>query len=368
MQPADEALPATMRAVVCHGPRDYRLEELPTPRAGPGEVVIRVEACGVCAGDVKCYAGAAMFWEGAKGPWVQPPVVAGHEFVGRVVELGPGAAERCGLEVGDRAISEQIVPCWRCRLCRSGRYWMCERHHLYGFQSYLNGGMAEYMRFPSDAINYRVPDGLPLEAAVMVEPLACSIHAVQRADIQLGDVVVVAGCGPLGLGMIGAARLRGPGRLIALDLKPARLELAREMGADLTLNPGEVDVIGAVRDLTDGYGCDVYVEAAGYPSAVTQGLEMVRKLGTFVEFGVFAEPTTVDWSIIGDRKELDVRGAHLGPYCYPLAIDYLQRGLIDAGRLVTHRLPLESFEEALEAMHAGHDSSGRDAVKVVLTP
>ena len=95
---------------------------------------------------------------------------------------------------------------------------------------------------------------------------------------------------------------------------------------------------------------------------------MIRKLGTFVEFGVFAQPTTVDWSIIGDRKELDIRGAHLGPYCYPLAIDYLSRGLIDAGRLVTHRYPLESFEEAFETMHDGQDRAGREAVKVVLMP
>lgn len=361
-------IPSTMRAVVCHGPEDYRLEEVPTPRAGPGEVIVRVEACGVCASDVKCHIGAAMFWEGPKGPWVIPPVVAGHEFIGRVVELGDGAAEKHGLKIGDRAISEQIVPCWKCRFCQSGRYWMCERHYLYGFQSELNGGMAEYMRYPAAGLTYRVPDELSLEAAVVIEPLACSIHAVQRADIQMGDVVVVAGCGPLGLGMIATARLRGPGKLVALDLRPNRLELAREMGADLALNPGEIDVVDAVRELTDGYGCDVYVEATGYPKAVTQGLEMIRKLGTFVEFGVFAQPTTVDWSIIGDRKELDVRGAHLGPYCYPLAIDYQVRGLVDGGRMVTHRYSLEQFEEAFETMHAGQDPSGRDAIKVILTP
>jgi erythritol/L-threitol dehydrogenase len=360
-------IPETMRAVVCHGPEDYRLERIATPRASPGEVIIRVEACGICAGDVKCQLGAAMFWGGDE-PWVRPPVVAGHEFIGRVVELGPGASAKHCLKIGDRAISEQIVPCWQCRFCRSGRYWMCERHYLYGFQREFNGGMAEYMRFPADALNYRVPEALSLEAAAVIEPLACSIHAVQRAEIQLGDVAVVAGCGPLGLGMIAAAKQRGPGKLVALDLRPSRLALAREMGADVTLNPAEVDVVATVKAMTEGYGCDVYIEATGHANAVAQGLAMIRKLGTFVEFSVFGSETTVDWSIIGDRKELNIHGSHLGPYCYPLAIDYQLRGLIDGGRMVTHRYPLDAFAEAFETMHAGHDPAGRDAIKVVLTP
>ena len=370
MAPSDPTpeLPATMSAVVCHGPRDYRLESVPVPRAGADDVVIRVEGCGVCAGDVKCFLGAAMFWEGPKGPYVRTPVIAGHEFVGRVVEIGDRAAAKHGLKPGDRVVSEQIVPCWECRYCRGGRYWMCERNLIYGFQPEVHGGMAEYMRFPAGALIHRVPDELSIEAAVMIEPLACSIHAVQRAGIELGDTVVVAGCGPLGLGMIGAARLKSPGRLVAIDLHPGRLALAQRMGADLLLNPTEVDAVAAVRDLTDGYGCDVYVEASGHPSAVTQGLEMIRKLGTFVEFGVFAQPTSVDWSIIGDRKELNVLGAHLGPYCYPLAIDYVQRGLIDVAPLVTHEYPLDRFAEAFAAMHAGADAAGRDAIKVVLRP
>ena len=310
-----------------------------------------------------------MFWGGSGFTrYVRPPFVPGHEFVGRVVELGPGAGERCGLKIGDRAISEQIVPCGKCRFCTSGRYWMCERHYLYGFQGETNGGMAEYMRFPIEGRNYRVPDEFSLETSAALEPLACSIHAVQRADPQLGDVVVVSGCGPLGLGMIATARLRNPGKLVALDLNPSRLELARQMGADVTINPGEVDAVAEVKGLTEGYGCDVYIEATGYPASVIQGLDMIRKLGTFVEFGVFAQPTTVDWSVIGDRKALDIRGAHLSPYCYPLAIDYQRRGLIDAGRLVTHRYPLERFAEAFETMHVGHDSAGNASIKVILTP
>lgn len=357
-------LPEKMKAVVTHGPGDYRLEEVLTPRAEPGEVVIRVEACGVCAGDVKCHDGAPMFWgdERRKG-YAEPPAIPGHEFIGEVAELGEGAAEKSGLALGDKAVSEQIVPCWQCRFCKTGRHWMCQVHDIYGFKRHLPGGMAEYMSFPAGAINYRVPAHVPARHAVLIEPLACSLHAVERADIQLGDVVVVAGAGTLGLGMVGGAKLRGPGLLISIDLRPNRLKLAEKLGADLTINPREEDPIQKVRDLTEGYGCDVYLEATGHPEGVTQGLHMIRKMGTFVEFSVFSKEVTVDWTIIGDSKELDIRGAHLGAYCYPLAINALARGIIDVEGIVTHEVRLESFQEAFELMRQGDP-----CVKAVITP
>ncbi|MCB0095208.1 MAG: alcohol dehydrogenase catalytic domain-containing protein, partial [Caldilineaceae bacterium] len=197
---AHEPLPKSMQAVVCHGPRDYRLQEWDVPTPGTEEVVIRVDSVGICASDLKCYSGAALFWGDAnRVGYAQPPVIAGHEFVGTVVALGAGAAAKYGLALGDTAISEQIVPCWRCRYCRRGQYWMCQEHEIYGFRQKAFGAMAEYMLFPANAINYKVPNSIPKEHAVFIEPLACSIHAVQRGEIELDDVVVIAGAGPLGL-------------------------------------------------------------------------------------------------------------------------------------------------------------------------
>ncbi|GIQ62968.1 hypothetical protein PACILC2_15360 [Paenibacillus cisolokensis] len=214
-----------MRAVVAYAPGDYRLETVDTPKAGPGEILVKVEACGICAGDVKAYLGAPSFWGDETQPaYIKAPVIPGHEFIGHVVELGEGVT---GFEVGDRVISEQIVPCWECRFCKRGQYWMCEKHDLYGFQNNVNGGMAEYMKFTKEAINFKVPADLPIEAAILIEPYACSFHAVQRAQIQLGDFVVLSGAGTLGLGMVGAARLAGPGKLVVLDLHDDRLELAK---------------------------------------------------------------------------------------------------------------------------------------------
>lgn len=352
----------TMGAVVNHGPRDYRLEEVARPGPGPGEIIIRVDAAGICGSDGKCHAGGEMFW-GGDDPWVKAPVIPGHEFYGTVVDLGPGAEEKHGVRAGDRVIAEQIYPCDRCRYCERGQYWMCEVHDIYGFQREVaDGAWAEYMRLGSRSRVHVMPPDIRPEAGVLVEPLACSIHAVERAQVQLGDTVVLAGAGPIGLLMLSVLRLKHPARIVVTDVKPERLALARQLGADVTINVGDQDPGDAVRELTDGYGCDVFIEATGYPDAVMQGLDAVRKLGRMVVFGVFGRPATVDWSIIGDRKELDVLGAHLGPYSYPTAIDLLYRGLVDADRIVTHQLPLSRFDQALTLLHDG------EGIKIMLQP
>jgi threonine dehydrogenase-like Zn-dependent dehydrogenase len=150
------------------------------------------------------------------------------------------------------------------------------------------------------------------------------IHAVERGDIKYQDVVVIAGCGPLGIGMIAAAKMKSPACVVALDLDDERLKVALRCGANVAINPRKEDAVAKVRELTEGYGCDVYIEATGHPAAVEQGLQMIRKLGTFVEFSVMREKVTVDWTIIGDSKELNIHGAR------PQSL-LLSRGDPDAG-------------------------------------
>ncbi|WFF40619.1 erythritol/L-threitol dehydrogenase [Salinicola endophyticus] len=358
---ASDAIPKTMKAVVAYAPGDYRYEEVPVPEIDDKEILVKVEGCGICAGDIKSYDGAPSFWGDETQPaYIKAPMIPGHEFIGRVVKVG---AQVEGYQPGDRVISEQIVPCWNCRFCNRGQYWMCEKHDLYGFQNNVNGGMAEYMKFTKEAINYHVPEELPLEQAILIEPYACSLHAVQRARIELGDVVVLSGAGTLGLGMVGAAKKAGAEKLVVLDLFDERLELAKQFGADLTLNPKRDDVVSIIKEMTGGYGCDVYIEATGHPKSVEQGLSMIRKLGRFVEFSVFKDPVSVDWSIISDRKELDVLGSHLGPYCYPLVIEGIRNGDFPTEGVVTHKLPLEKYEEGFELM-----KSGAKSLKIVLIP
>ncbi|MCP4642014.1 MAG: alcohol dehydrogenase catalytic domain-containing protein [bacterium] len=357
-------LPTAMRAVVCHGVRDYRLEDVPVPTVGPEELLVKVHDCGICASDIKCYTGAPLFWgDEHRRPYVDGPVIPGHEFTGEVVALGPGAGDKHGVVIGDRVVAEQIVPCEECRYCRRGLYWLCTEAWIFGFKKRVHGGMAEYMKFPAKSRVYKVPEHISARHAALIEPLACAIHAVERGTIQLGDVVVQVGCGTLGLCMVAAARLKNPGLLIALDLIDSRLALAEEFGADMTFNPNNEDVVKRILDLTEGYGCDVLIEATGNHEAITPSLHMIRKAGTFVEFSVMRESSAVDWTIIGDGKELNIHGAHLGPYAFPTAVDYLARGLVNVEPIVTDHLPLVKFEEGFRAVENPEDS-----IKILLKP
>jgi threonine dehydrogenase-like Zn-dependent dehydrogenase len=352
----------TMQAIVAHAPGDYRFERLPIPEAGDGDIVIRVEACGICAGDLKCFQGGKRFWgSGGEGKYVEEPFVPGHEFSGRIVSVGSERAAS-GFSVGDRVIAEQIVPCGSCRFCASGDYWMCESHDVFGFKSRLPGGFAEYALLPRAALVHRVPESLSMEQAALIEPYSCSLHAVKRGKIGSGDVVVISGAGPLGLGMVASARRLGPKKLIVLDYKRERLALAKSMGADIVLRPGEDDAEGIIRAETGGYGCDVYIEATGHPQSVVQGLRMIRKLGRFVEFSVFNDDVTCDFSVIGDGKELDIYGVSLSPDCYEEVIRGFEGGDFPSAGMVTEVFPLSAFEAAFEAAKGGGGS-----VKVLLS-
>jgi threonine dehydrogenase-like Zn-dependent dehydrogenase len=163
--------------------------------------------------------------------------------------------------------------------------------------------------------------------------------------------------------MVALERLKNPGLLVALDLIDSRLELARQFGADITINPNKEDPVRRISELTDGYGCDVLIEATGNPEAIPPALEMIRKNGTFVEFSVMRGPSTADWTIVGDGKELNIHGSHLGPYAFPTAISYLERGVVRIERIVTHQMPLAAFEAGFHAVE-----NPQDSVKVLLTP
>lgn len=354
-------IPETMKALVAYDKGDYRFEpNYPTPECGPTDIIIKTEGCGVCAGDLKCQHGAAMFWgDNSQPSWVKPPFIPGHEFLGVVVEIGENVVDYA---IGDRLTADQIVPCGECRFCKDGHYWMCQPHDIFGFQSYNNGGMAEYVRYPKNAVIHKVPKSMTLEDALLIEPYSCSKHCVDRAQIGCEDVLVISGAGTLGLGMITYAKMKNPKKLIVLDMIESRLEKAKEFGADIVMNPSKVDVVKEILDMTDGYGCDIYIEATGHPSSVTQGLSMVRKLGRFVEFSVFSAPTTVDWSIIGDRKELDILGSHLSPYCYPFVIENIASGKLKTKGVVSSSFPIEKWEEAFEYATGTHGD-----LKVILT-
>jgi threonine dehydrogenase-like Zn-dependent dehydrogenase len=311
-----------------------------------------------------CYHGAVKFWGDENRPaWAEKERIAGHEFVGIVVAGDSEALVKRKVVLGHRLACEQIVPCWECKYCLMGAYWMCAPHEMFGFRGF-DGAMAEYVLVPTRALTHPVSRDLAPQIAAFAEPLSCAFHAVERANIQFNDVVVVAGAGPIGLGVIAGARQKNPITIIALDMSDDKLALAKKVGADITININNEDSVARVKQLTDGYGADVYIEATGHPSAVSQGLNLLRKLGTFVEYSVFKDAVSVDWSIISDDKELNILGAHLGPHCWPAAIKLLESGVLPMEEICTHQFPLERFQEALDLVG---DSAG-GAVKVSIIP
>lgn len=359
-----------MKALVTYGAHDYRLEEVDVPKAGEGEIVIKVEGCGICAGDLKAFKGGHVFWgDGVKPPYLEVPAIGGHEFVGHIVEIGSGAEKKNtfgiadkDFNIGDRVAVEQIEPCGECRYCKAGKYHLCVPHNVYGFKHYLNGGFAEYATLTKGSLIYKIPEDMPLEKALLIEPYACSMHAIERAAITEQDVVVISGMGCLGLGMVTIAKKQRPKCLIALDLNEERLEKAKEFGCDVAINPAKENLEEIIKAKTQGYGCDVYIEATGHPGSVTQGLDMICKGGRFIEFSLFLEPVTCDWSVIGDGKELNMYGVSLSQGCFPKVIQGLCQEMLQSDGVVSHKFALEDYEKAFE-----QSGKGNGSIKVAFT-
>ena len=302
-----------MRALIYHGPGDVRLEEVPRPEPGPGDVLVQVEAALTDGTDLKAYRRGHPV---LLGP---PPSPFGHEFAG------------VDVATGRRVVAPNSAPCGACPPCRRGDETLCQ--NLFPL---LNGAYAEYILVPERIASRNLlplPDGLPAEIAAMVEPLACCLHGVERAEVQSGQTVAVLGVGPIGLMLCAAARDTGA-HVVAVGGRPERRELARDFGAD----PGE------------GLGADVVIEAAGTPEAWSEALELVRPGGTVVFFGGL--PRGSELAVDTYRlhyEELTLRGAfHHAPRHVRAALAFLGSGAYPWERLVTHRVGLEGVVPLFE--------------------
>lgn len=341
----------TMRAVVQRGAFHYPVEDVPIPEPGEGEALIRIEAAGICAGDRVTYQGLA--------PWgIDIGVIPGHENVGVVVALGARAKEEMGVDLGDRVTAEVQIPCGKCPYCRKGYFNLCD--DLSGF---LEGGMAQYMLLRKGAIVHKVPQSIDKICAAMIEPLSCGAYAVEHVGVRMEDTVVVSGMGAIGLAAVQFAKLRSPIRLIALGTNEFNMSLAREYGADEVLNARDPDVVEQIRMLTDGLGCDVYIECAGVPASAETGIAALRKRGRMMIYGVYTAPAAIDLNELGQSKELTITGGHLSPGMMPYVIDCLERGRIDPAKMATDVFPLEEIETAMNIR-----KKNRYNVKTILIP
>ena len=269
-----EAPAETMLAAVLYGSEDLRIEQIPVPRAGEGEVVVRVGAALTCGTDLKVYR------RGYHAMMLRPPIVFGHELAGVVAAIGPGVTK---FGVGDRVVPMNSAPCDSCYFCRHGQQNLCENI------LFNNGAYAEYLRIPARIVEKNtltIPADLPFEYAALTEPLACVVHGFDETGAKAGDTMVVVGAGPIGLMFIHVAQLRGL-RVIAVVKREDQVAAAKLFGAAEVVRIAEgVDTVAAVRELTgDGRGADVVIEAVATPATWEQAVAMVRKGGVVNFFG-----------------------------------------------------------------------------------
>ena len=342
-----------MKAVVIAAPNRAALCDEPDPRPGRGQILVRVGAAGICMSDVETLKGTR------PAPYVKYPVIPGHEWSGTVERLGPGAT---GVAVGDRVAVEGHNFCRACEWCRRGETNLCASYNELGFT--LPGGFAEYVAVRAD-LAHPFAKALPFESAAVAEPLACVVHGAQRATIAAGDTVVVVGPGTLGLLAVGWAAVAGPARIVVIGVDRGNEALARRMGATDFLTVAD-DPVARVREMTAGAGAGVVFEAAGSEGALPLALDLARRGGTVILYGIAGggRRTQLEADLFC-LKDLHVHGVFAYTTAsFEQALRLIESGRLDVAPLVTHTFPLADFQKAFDLLRR----RAEPVVKVILKP
>jgi L-iditol 2-dehydrogenase len=329
-------------------------DDMPRPTPGPGEVLIRIAACGICGSDVHGY-------DGSSGRRI-PPLVMGHEAAGTVAEVGEGVRQ---FGVGDRVTFDSTVYCGECEYCRVGDVNLCDNRQVVGVSCgdyRRHGAFAEYVVVP-ERIVYRLPDSLGFAEAAMLEAVSVGLHAVREANLRGGETALVIGSGMIGLLTMQAARAGGCSRVFVADIDPSRLALARKMGSDEALKATGADLVAEVQRLTEGKGVDVVFEAVGRNETVVGAIDSVRKGGTVVLIGNITPEVKLPLQKVVS-KQIRLQGTAASSGEYPEAIELMRTGAIRVGPLITAVAPLEEGPRWFERLHKGEPN----LMKVVLTP
>jgi threonine dehydrogenase-like Zn-dependent dehydrogenase len=319
------------------------VRELPIPRPGPGEVLVKMEATGIC------YSDAMILKNTYKGRVPVPvPMIMGHEGAGVIAGVGQGVTH---LKEGDRVGLIPLWGCGQCPHCANGNPNMCQCWRHLGIT--CDGTFAEYRAVPS-CVACKLPDGISMVDAAVLEPITLAVRTLEHVKPRLGDTVAIIGPGSIGLLHLQAFKSAGASIIIVigLDQDAKRLEIAQTLGADYVINAASEDVVKRVRELTDGLGCDIVVEAANHPSTVGQAIELASAYGRVMLFGLYPEATISPLTLM--RSGLSVMGdVAATPQWYQRAIRWVQNKQVLAEPLITQRFRLEQAEEAFAAFHEG---------------
>jgi len=326
----------------------FALKDVPVPTIRDDEVLIRVRRAGVCGTDVHIHE-----WDAWAQGRCKPPFVVGHEFAGEVAEVGKLVTD---VRIGDRVTAEGHIVCGRCHLCRTGNGHVCPNTKIIGVDR--DGCFAEYIAMPAGNV-WHLDADVSFDVGGIHDPMGNAFHTALHGTELPGATVLVTGCGPIGIFAVGIARAAGASRIIASDVNPRRLDLARAMGAHDAVQPGDVE--RAVRAATEGLGVDVVLEMSGVPAAIHQALKLVRVGGRVQMLGIPAKPMDVDFATEVIFKGITVYGV-VGRRMYETWIQmtqFLRSGQFDPMPVVTHRFPLSEHAEAIRVIKAG------DAGKVI---
>ena len=342
-----------MKAAMLYGVKDLRVEDVDVPDAGTGEVLVKIKAATTCGTDVKIYQ------RGYVEKIIKLPTIFGHEWAGEVVEVGD---DLNWPEKGMRVRAGNSAPCLHCNMCQKGKYNLCEN------MIWLWGAYAEYIEVPARTVlvnMQEIPSHVSFEEAAITEPLACVLHGVEEANVKLGDTVAVIGAGSIGLLHLLTVKKMGAEKIVMIDLVDERLNVAKGLGADETINAGKENAVEKVRQLTGGYGADIVIEAIGSPTTWEQALRLARKGGTVLEFGGCPPGTEIRLNTeMLHYGELTVLGAfHTTPLHFRKALNLISSRTVDVRPLVTKRMKLEDIKQAFEIL-----STSKNEIKIAIAP
>ena len=324
-----------MKASRFLGNKTFAVADLPTPHAGPGELVLRNQVCGVCGTDVHIYHGEPGSAD------VNPPVVLGHEYSGEVVEVGEGVTS---FAVGDHVTVDPNIYCGHCAYCQNGKKQLCPPMEAIGVPRH--GGFAQYSRIPASQA-FKLEPTVPWEAAAMAEPLACCLHGIDLAGIQVGDKVCVVGGGAIGLLMVQLAKLSGASQIVLSEPNEKRRQVGLQLGANAALDPTRTDAQEAFAQVLDG-GANVVIECVGNVPAVKSAFQFAGKGATVLLFSVPKVDATFDLPLFDVyKKELTIKGSFVNPDTHARAVALINSGKVDFGPIITHRFPLDQLPEAI---------------------
>ncbi len=343
-----------MKAIIYDGSNRISVKNVPKPKIGPKDVLIKVKAAGICGSDLELVRGNRVD--------VTPPRIPGHEVAGEVAEAGSQAPK---FKQGERVVVEPIISCGECRNCQVGRYNICSSLRFMGV--HVDGAFAEYLAAPENRV-YRIPNSLSFEAGAVLEPTAVGVHVVERAQAAVGDTVVVIGAGPIGLQIAQVAKARGTSCIIMTDVFDHRLELAKKLAADHVINDANGNALQVVNEITGGEGADVVIEAVGKSSTILRTIDLVRIGGRIHIAGLsverfVSEPPTFWMKALLKEVTIETSRSYAAGN-WDKAIKLASKGLVNCEALVSHVFPLEDAARAFEVA----DRKLENAVKVLFKP